>query len=273
MTRPFLLSASIGEAALADPAWAAPVLAAADAAGLDLLVLGRPGALPFDAQVIAAWAAPRSSRVGLVATVPARTSHPFHVARALSAADFLSDGRCGWSPVPGGAADGMAEDMVGAARSLWDGWRADALIIDKASGRYLDSSKVRASHYEGRFFDVAGPVNAMRPPQGHPLLVIDAAAPVAVMGADVVLAGEGEAAPSAARLLLKVSLAADPADLTRRFEAGEIDGIHFELTDAASELPLIGARFAALAGVRRATGTLRDKLGLALDETTLAEIA
>ena len=71
----------------------------------------------------------------------------------------------------------MAEDMVAAARSLWDGWGADTLIIDKASGRYLDSSKVRASNYAGPFFHVAGPLNAMRPPQGHPLLVVDGAMP------------------------------------------------------------------------------------------------
>jgi alkanesulfonate monooxygenase SsuD/methylene tetrahydromethanopterin reductase-like flavin-dependent oxidoreductase (luciferase family) len=199
MTRPFILSASIGEAALNDPAWAGPVLAAADAAGLDLLMLGRAGEVPFDAQVIAAWAAPRSTRVGIIAAVPAATAHPFHVARALSAIDFLCDGRAGWSPLAGDAPAGMAEDMVGAARSLWDGWGADTLIIDKASGRYLDSSKVHASNYAGPFFRVAGPVNAMRPPQGHPLLVIDGDAPLALGDADIVLVGN-DPAPAAGSL-------------------------------------------------------------------------
>ena len=116
MTRPFLLSASVADADLADPAVARPVIAAADAAGLDLLVLGRAGARPFDAQVIAAWAAPLTRRVGVVATVPASNAHPFHVARALSAVDFLSGGRTGWSVIPEGAPVGMAEDMVRAAR-------------------------------------------------------------------------------------------------------------------------------------------------------------
>ncbi|MEJ6009798.1 LLM class flavin-dependent oxidoreductase [Novosphingobium aquae] len=154
-----------------DPAYAGDVLERAEAAGLDLLVLGREGALPFDPLVIAAWAAPRVRTMGIVACVPAKLSHPFHVARALSAIDFLSAGLSGWAPVAAGAPAGMAEDMVLAARALWDGWGTDTLIIDKASGRYLDSSKVMVPNYKGPFFEVAGPVNAMRPPQGHPLLV------------------------------------------------------------------------------------------------------
>lgn len=76
MTRPFILSASIAEAAFAVPESAAPILRAAEAAGLDLLVMGRSGARPFDAQVLLAWAAPLTSRLGLVATVPASNAHP-----------------------------------------------------------------------------------------------------------------------------------------------------------------------------------------------------
>lgn len=166
-----LRTATVCDPAMNDPGFAAEVLARAEAAGLDLLVLGREGALPFDALVLAAWAAPRVSRMGIVACVPASTSHPFHVARALSAIDFLSAGLSGWAPVAAGAANGQAEDMVRAAQALWDGWRADTLIIDKASGRYLDAAKVKVPNYKGPFFEVAGPVNAMRPPQGHPLLV------------------------------------------------------------------------------------------------------
>jgi Luciferase-like monooxygenase len=270
MTRHFILSASIADPALGDPQWAAQALDMAEATGLDLLVLGRADAVPFDAQVIAAWAAARSSTVGIVATVPAKTSHPFHVARALSAVDFLCDGRSGWMPVAVDAPEGMAEDMVGAARSLWDGWDADALIIDKASGRYLDTTKVRASHYAGPFFRVAGPVNAMRPPQGHPLLVTDADAPVAVDGIDVALVREGQVL-HAKRRLLKVSLESDTAVLAARFAGGEIDGVNVDLADTLAELPLMVSRFAALAG-SRATGPLRQRLGLLL-ETRATEIA
>lgn len=268
MTRPFILSASVAQADFAVPQSAAPILEAAEAAGLDLLVMGRAGARPFDAQVVLAWAAPMTQRLGLVATVPASNAHPFHVARALSAIDFLSAGRTGWSVIPEGAPDGMAEDMVGAARALWDGWGSDTLIIDKASGRYLDASKVRASNYEGPFFKVAGPVNAMRPLLGHPLLVVDDAAPVAVLDADLALVTDGKPALPASKRLLKVSADAEVAALQARFEAGEIDGVHFTLDDALTELPLIAQRFGALVATRAgAEGDLRQRLGLPLPST------
>lgn len=268
MTRPFILSASIGEASFAVPQTAARLLAAAEVAGLDLLVLGRAGARPFDAQVLLPWAAPLTSRIGLVATVPASNAHPFHVARALSAIDFLSAGRTGWSVIPEGAPDGMAEDMVGAARALWDGWASDALILDKANKRYLDASKVKASHYEGPFFKVAGPVNAMRPPLGHPLLVVDDAAPIAIHDADIALLDDTESVLGGTKRLLKVALDADVATLTALFEKGVIDGVHFTLEDADAELADIATRFAALVQNRiDVPGDLRVRLGLPIPST------
>ncbi|WP_082370430.1 hypothetical protein [Novosphingobium sp. ST904] len=76
MTRPFILSASIAEVAFAVPESAAPILCAAEAAGLDLLVMGRSGARPFDAQVLLAWAAPLTSRLASSPRFPRRTRTP-----------------------------------------------------------------------------------------------------------------------------------------------------------------------------------------------------
>lgn len=268
MTRPFILSASVAEASFAVPDHGLAVLRAAEDAGLDLLVMGRAGERPFDAQVLLAWAAPVTSRLGLVATVPATNAHPFHVARALSAIDFLSNGRTGWSVIPEGAPAGMAEDMVGAARALWDGWGSETLILDKASGRYLDASKVHASNYEGPFFKVAGPVNAMRPPLGHPVLVVDGEEPIAIADADIALFVDGVEPPAATKRLLKVAVDADPAALRARFDAGEIDGVHFTLTDGAAQLAAIGARFGSLVTAHADAGAdLRQRLGLPLPAT------
>lgn len=268
MTRPFILSAAVGGATLAVPAQLAAVLDAADAAGLDLLMLGSAADRPFDAQVLAAWAAPRSRSIGIVATVPADNAHPFHVARALSAVDFLSGGRAGWSVVPGSAPQAQADDFVLAARALWDGWDADCLIIDQASGRYLDPAKVRVSNYEGSFYRIAGPVNAMRPPQGHLLLVSDVDAPLGVNGVDIALAGEGQAAPAAARTLAKVAVDIAPEVLASRAEAADIGGAHFTLTDPLTEIPMIAERFATLRGERQGV-TLRERLGLPLSAHAL----
>jgi alkanesulfonate monooxygenase SsuD/methylene tetrahydromethanopterin reductase-like flavin-dependent oxidoreductase (luciferase family) len=231
-----IVAATIADPRLGDPQWAAARLAQAEAAGIDLLILGAPDDLAFDPLVLAAWAAPRTSRMHIVATVPASLSHPFHVARALSAIDFLCEGRSGWCPVPAGAPSGMAEDMVAAARSLWDGWGPDTLIIDKASGRYLDSSKVRSSNYAGPFFNIAGPVNAMRPPQGHPLLVVDGASGLALDDADIAMLGPGETA-RAKRVLAKIGQGEAMPD--------GFDGVHFTLTDPERDLAGISSRKSA----------------------------
>lgn len=271
MTRPFILSAAVCGADLAVPAHFAAVLAAAEAAGLDLLVLGTATGLPFDAQVLAAWAAPRSRTVGIVATVRADNAHPFHVARALSAVDFLCNGRAGWSVVPGTAPQDRADDFVRATRALWDGWDADCLVIDKASGLYLDPAKVRVPDYRGPVFRTMGPVNAMRPPQGHLALVSDADVPLGVPGVDLALVGEGQSV-AGARALAKVSPDADPQALSARFAAGGIDGAHFTLADPLADLPAIAARFGALRGDRNGS-TLRERLALPLDPSALTPAA
>jgi alkanesulfonate monooxygenase SsuD/methylene tetrahydromethanopterin reductase-like flavin-dependent oxidoreductase (luciferase family) len=218
-----VLSATVCSVAMSDPGYAAEVLAKAEAAGVDLLILGSEAALPFDALVLAGWAAPRVTRMGIVACVPASIAHPFHVARALSAIDFLCNGLSGWAPVAAGAPAGKAEDMVRAARALWNGWGADTLIIDKASGRYLDSSQVTVPNYKGAFFDVAGPVNAMRPPQGNPLLVRLPGAIPGIADADIAIGSQTH---------------------------------HFDLKDPLADLDHIPKR--APSG----EGTLRSRLGL-----------
>lgn len=271
MTRSFILSTSIGDPALADPAYAAQILPLAEAAGVDLLMLGRHDSLPYDPQVIAAWAAPRVSRLGLVPVVSSRIAHPFHVARSLSAIDYLSGGLLGWCPVAEGRSAAELADLVRATRALWDGWDADCLIIDKASGRYLDTSKVRPSNYVGTHYKVRGPVNAMRPKQGHPLLVCDAQSPFAVPGVDVVIAAEGQASPAAARRLLRVSGMVDGAALAQRFAAGELDGVHIDLAHPLAELAALGEALAGLTRGRPAAGTLRERLGLSLAKTTAEE--
>lgn len=258
-----MFSIGLSEAAMADPAYAAKVLPLAEEVGVDLLVLGHPQALPFDAQVIAAWAAPRLTRMGVVPLVSTRLGHPFHHARSLSAIDYLTGGLLGWCPV---AEDGDAErlaDMVLATRALWDGWDADCLIIDKESGRYLDSTKVRPSHYVGSHYKTRGPVNAMRPRQGHPLLVCNALSPFAVPGIDVMIVEADQAAPEGARRLLRVGVDLDSVAIAQAFAEGRIDGVHVDVDAALGQLPLVAQRLAGLITPSAAGGTLRERLKLA----------
>ncbi|ASK89333.1 LLM class flavin-dependent oxidoreductase [Sphingorhabdus sp. SMR4y] len=275
MNRHFILSATIAQPELNNPAWADSVLNGADRAGIDLAVLGAPGSLPFDPMVIAAWAAPMTQRIGLVPCVSTAVAHPFHSARSLSAIDFLSSGRAAWNPIAGAGHDNIvAADMVSAARSLWDGWASDALIIDKESGRYLDGSKVRLSNYEGPHFKVRGPLNAARPLQGHPLLVADASAPFDVAGTDLVILEEGQAALPGSNCLKRAGNSPDLAALVAEFEAGEIAGVHWTLTNPGDDLREIAEFSSALSRFRQAreTGsTLRERLGLPLSDNLISE--
>ena len=53
----------------------------------------------------------------------------------------------------------------------WDTWADDALIVDKASGRFADASKVHRLDYKGQSFKSRGPFTVPRSAQGHPLII------------------------------------------------------------------------------------------------------
>jgi len=65
-------------------------------------------------------------------------------------------------------------------RRLCDSWEDDAIIRDRATGRYIDRDKVHYIDYEGRFFSVRGPSITPRSPQAQPLVAVDAASPPSI---------------------------------------------------------------------------------------------
>jgi hypothetical protein len=169
--------------------------------------------------------------------------------------------------------------MVRATQALWDSWDADALIIDQAAGRYLDTSRVRRVDYRGSHFDVMGPLNAARPPQGHPVLVADdndAIMTAADYQPDVLLVGGDDAASLstaiatwrtrgfAGRVLAKVSPdgvpGACPLDQASHIDGA--DGFHVIAADAPAALATLRPLGAAPTGP-----TLRARLSLAVPPT------
>lgn len=273
---PLILSLGVNDARLSDPLWADDLVTLADRAGIALMLLGDGEAAAFDPLVVASWLAPRAGAVGLVPTIDINRDMPFHVARALSALDFLTKGASGWQPstltqpvtgdsVPRGA------DFVGATCSLWDSWDADALIIDQVSGVYLDNAKVRRNDYRGDYFRVLGPLNAARPPQGHPVLVQTDADPMwSHVTPDVIIIDmDSPKPPPGPKCLLRTFTALAGLDqIEALYREGVIDGIHLsppmprtglqEFADAM--LPALIAR--GLLPPERRTGTLRERLGL-----------
>lgn len=212
--------------------------------GPDLVLLareeedGRLAPPRTEALVDMAWLTGVLRWPAVVAGLPALHSVPFHVARALSAVDFLSGGRAGWMPMlgnavafdraygaehaGGSAATARADDFVRATRALLDSWDDDALLLDKEAGRYLDSAKVRRVDYRGSAFSVMGPLNAARPPQGYPLLVRDLDdLPHSREPADILIGSILPAAAPGTIRLLKVTADAEAAE-----GAGDADGLH-----------------------------------------------
>jgi FMN-dependent oxidoreductase (nitrilotriacetate monooxygenase family) len=55
--------------------------------------------------------------------------------------------------------------------SLWDSWADDAVLNDRATGRYADPRRIRRVDHAGEHYRVAGPLNLPRCPQGRPVFV------------------------------------------------------------------------------------------------------
>jgi FMN-dependent oxidoreductase (nitrilotriacetate monooxygenase family) len=129
-----------------------------------------------------------TSHIGLAATVSTTYTQPYNVARAFASLDRMSNGRVGWNVVTGASPDaaanfgadpfpdhatryGMADEYLQITKGLWDSWEDDAMVGDKDTGIYADASKLRVLNHVGTHFSVKGPLNASRPPQGHPVIL------------------------------------------------------------------------------------------------------
>ena len=64
-----------------------------------------------------------------------------------------------------------AEEFVEVVKKLWDSWEDDALVRDKASGQFVEEEKLHTIDHKGQFFEVKGPMNIERSPQGHPVII------------------------------------------------------------------------------------------------------
>ncbi|MFD3474813.1 LLM class flavin-dependent oxidoreductase [Streptomyces sp. NPDC058695] len=155
----------------------------------------------LDAVLIAARVAPLTRHIGLVPTVVATHTEPFHISKAIATLDYVSSGRAGLrvqvsarrneaahfgrrtfpalriedldSPEAKELTRDLfdeASDYVEAVRRLWDSWEDDAEIRDVATGRFIDRDKLHYIDFEGRRFSVKGPSITPRPPQGQPVV-------------------------------------------------------------------------------------------------------
>jgi len=129
-----------------------------------------------------------TQRIGLVATASTSFNEPYHIARKFASLDHLSGGRAGWNVVTTSNdhearnfnlsrnllhADryARATEFVEVVTGLWDSWEDDAFVRDKEAGIYFRREKRHVLNHQGKHFQVQGPLNVSRPPQGHPVVV------------------------------------------------------------------------------------------------------
>ena len=144
-----------------------------------------PQAPRWEPLVLLAALATHTRRIGLVASVSTSYSQPYNVARQFAALDQISQGRAGWNVVTstGGGENfnldahldhalryERAQEFVEVVTGLWDSWADDAFLRDKQSGQWADPDKLHVLNHQGKHFQVRGPLNAARSPQGWPLI-------------------------------------------------------------------------------------------------------
>ncbi len=140
----------------------------------------------FEPLTILSALATVTKKLGLVGTVSTSYSDPYTIARQFASLDLISGGRAGWnavtSPLEGSGRNysrphpehslryEIAQEYLDVAKGLWDSWDDDAFIRDREASRFFDRDKLHTLNHRGRFFQVEGPLNIQRSPQGQPVL-------------------------------------------------------------------------------------------------------
>jgi FMN-dependent oxidoreductase (nitrilotriacetate monooxygenase family) len=128
-----------------------------------------------------------TKQLGLVATASTSYYEPFNLARIFASIDHLSGGRACWNVVtsdhdetgynfnregldPHSLRYERGNEFVDVVFGLWDSFEDGALLLDRQSGIYYDKTKHHTLNHKGKHFQVRGPLNIARSPQGRPVI-------------------------------------------------------------------------------------------------------
>ncbi|MCA1178025.1 MULTISPECIES: LLM class flavin-dependent oxidoreductase [unclassified Pantoea] len=129
-----------------------------------------------------------TKRIGLAATASTTFSDPFTMARSFSSLDHISRGRAAWNVVTSFSTDvarnfsrndmpnhaeryARAREFLEVTNKLWEGWEAGAVQPNKETGEYFVNDKIKSIDHQGEHFQVQGPLNITRSPQGRPVII------------------------------------------------------------------------------------------------------
>jgi FMN-dependent oxidoreductase (nitrilotriacetate monooxygenase family) len=164
----------------------------------------------LDPVVLTPLLAAVTKHIGIAPTLTTTFYPPWLLARTLATQDHYSGGRIGFNIVTAtsdAAAQNygydkqfehdlrydMADEYLDLVGQLWDAWEPDAVVMDEASGMFIDPTKVKAVNFEGKHYKSRGPLNVPRSPQGRPVYVAPGGSPrgrkFSGRNAEIVLAG------------------------------------------------------------------------------------
>lgn len=242
-----------------------------------------PGFSAPDPTVLLASIAQATRHIGLVTTASTTFNTPYTVARQVQSLNWASKGRAGWNIVT--ALDGernfglasmpdaewryeRAREFVDIVRDLWSGYPAEALVMDRETGRFADTSRIRRTAHQGQHFSVEGPLTLPAHPSGHLPLFQAGASPTgrdfAARYADAIFA----AVPSMdAAISLRTDLRQRAQNLGRSPDAIRVlPGLGLVLAPTVAEARDIHAQFHKLQDRERAYAFAQTALGLDIRE-------
>jgi FMN-dependent oxidoreductase (nitrilotriacetate monooxygenase family) len=142
----------------------------------------------LDPAVLTPMIAAETSSIGVVATLTTTFYPPYLLARLTATLDHVTEGRSGWNVVTAfteRAAQNfgmdrlpehdtrydIADDYLALCQQLWNTWDADAVVMDRAAGRFADPSKVHRMAHRGPYFTAEGTLNVVPSPQHRPYIL------------------------------------------------------------------------------------------------------
>jgi alkanesulfonate monooxygenase len=132
--------------------------------------------------------AAHTRHIGLVCTRSTSFDQPYTIARMFATLDLISGGRSGVNIVTTGNGRSalnysqeehkpkperyrIADEFVDVLKGLWDSWDADAFVRDREMSKFFEWDRMHVLNHKGKYFQVEGPLNVARSPQGQPVIV------------------------------------------------------------------------------------------------------
>jgi len=132
--------------------------------------------------------AAHTKHIGLVCTRSTSFDQPYTVARMFATLDLISGGRAGVnivttgnhraalnynqeSHLPKTERYAIADEFVEVLKGLWDSWDENAFVRDRETATFFEWDRMHVLNHKGKYFQVEGPLNTPRSPQGRPVIV------------------------------------------------------------------------------------------------------